>query len=55
MIYKQKNTEFEKEGSTTYGNMGIRWKYSPYGKLAVINDGKRRGYHICNTCGVGKT
>jgi len=54
MIYKQKNTEFEKEGSTTYGNMGIRWKYSPYGKLAVINDGKRRGYHICNTCGVGK-
>ncbi|WP_144635948.1 DEAD/DEAH box helicase [Priestia megaterium] len=51
---KAENTESEKEGSTTYGNMNINWKYSPYGKLAVVNDGRRRGYHICNACGIEK-
>ncbi|WP_164219265.1 DEAD/DEAH box helicase [Virgibacillus sp. YIM 98842] len=26
-------------------------KYSPFGKLAVVNSAKGKGYHLCNVCG----
>lgn len=44
----------ERQGSKTVNGLNIDWKYSPLGKLAVVNDGQCKGYQICNECGIEK-
>jgi ATP-dependent helicase YprA (DUF1998 family) len=44
----------ESEGNLMLGDLYLNWKYSPFGKLAVVNEGKGRGYFICQSCGVEK-
>lgn len=44
----------ERFGTKTINALQVNWKYSPLGKLAVVNSGSSRGYQICNECGVDK-
>ncbi|MBN8208917.1 DEAD/DEAH box helicase [Bacillus sp. NTK071] len=43
--------DLEVEGALKFGKINAVWKYSPFGKLAVVNEGKQRGYRICKICG----
>lgn len=45
----------EREGDLMVGQLYMNWKYSPFGKLAVVNEGKGRGYFICQSCGIEKS
>lgn len=39
-------------GETRQGDTVIEWRYSPRGKLAIVNSGTMQGYQICKECGV---
>jgi superfamily II DNA or RNA helicase len=45
----------ERQGTKKIAELQVDWKYSPLGKLAVVNAGQHRGYQICNECGVEKS
>lgn len=47
--------DLERYGTKNVHALQVNWKYSPLGKLAVVNSGMRRGYQICNDCGVEKS
>jgi len=49
--FQQQDTSKEIEKETVYSNFTLKAKYSPFGKLAVVNSGKGKGYHLCETCG----
>ncbi|OPX93178.1 MAG: putative ATP-dependent helicase Lhr [Pelotomaculum sp. PtaB.Bin104] len=41
-----------REGQLTMGSYMFNWRYSPFGKLAVINKGPGgAGFNVCNWCG----
>lgn len=48
-------SKLERSGVVYHGSVTINWKYSPLGKLAVVNSGVSRGYQICKDCGIDKT
>lgn len=45
----------ERSGIENVHSLQVNWKYSPLGKLAVVNSGQKRGYQICNECGLEKS
>jgi len=41
-----------KEGKYTFKYCNLEWRYSPFGKLAVVNrGGKMGGFKVCRICG----